>query len=81
MHGHETEYLQSSNPASYEDTSEGFVGDDARRHRSSRRVFDPSKKLDDFFLDLRFKDLKQFKNELVEHSTSRGFKFKYLKND
>ncbi|XP_039132316.1 uncharacterized protein LOC120269096 [Dioscorea cayenensis subsp. rotundata] len=81
VHGYESDYLESSDPGSYEDTSEGSIGDDARRHRSSERVFNPSMKLDDFFLDLRFKDLKQFKNELVEHSTNRGFEFKYLKND
>lgn len=79
--GYESEYLDSSDPSSYEDTSEGSIGDDARRHRSSRKVYDPSIPLDDFFLDLRFKDLKQFKNELVEFSTRVGVEFKYIKND
>lgn len=71
----------SLNSGSYDDTNEGSLGDDARRHKSNRKVFDPSIQMHDFFLDLRFKDLMLFKNELVKHSTSRGFEFKYIKND
>lgn len=33
------------------------------------------------FLDLRFKDFKIFKNELVEFSTMKGFEFKYIKSN
>lgn len=48
-------------PGSYVDTSEGFNADDARRHKSS-----PNTTLEDFSLDLRFKDLNSFKKELVD---------------
>lgn len=44
-------------------------------------MYDPNIPLKDFFLDLRFKDLKVFKRELVEFSTRRGFEFMYIKNN
>lgn len=33
------------------------------------------------FLNLRFRDLKLFKKELVDILTKRGFEFRYIKND
>ena len=72
--------MDSSDPGSYMDTS-GSVADDARRHKSSQKYHDPSVPLVDFFIDLRFDDLKVFKKELVEFSTRKGFEFKYIKND
>ena len=44
-------------------------------------IYDPNVPLDDFCLDLRFTDLKLFKQEFIEFSTRRGFEFKYIKND
>lgn len=37
--------------------------------------------LEDFSLDLGFKDLMLFKKELVDYSTMKGFEFKYIMND
>lgn len=51
------------------------------RHKSSNKFYDPNTPMQDFRLDLKFIDLKMFKNELVEFSTKKGFEFKYVKND
>ena len=55
--------------------------DDAKRHKSSNKYHDPSVPLVDFFIDLRFDDMKIFKKKLVEFSTRKRFEFKYIKND
>ena len=79
--GYISDYIESSDPGSYSDTSEDSTIDDARRHKSSMMIYDPNVPLDDFCLDLRFTYLKLFKHELIEFSTRRGFEFKYIKND
>lgn len=80
---YQSDYIESSDPGSYEDTSEGSDVDHAKRHSSKSSHYDPNfnMSLDDFYLDLRFGDLKQFKNELVAFSTRKGFEFIFLKND
>lgn len=79
--GFESDYINSSNPGSYEETSLDSDTDDATRHRSKKKYFNPNIPLPDFSLDLGFKDLKQFKSELVDFSTRQGFEFRYMKND
>lgn len=79
--GYESDYIDSSDPGSYEETSGNSDADDAIRHRSSNKHYDPNAPLAEFFLDLRFVDLKQFKIELVEFLTRKGFELKYIKND
>lgn len=59
--GYESDCIPSSNPGSYEDTSAGSDVEEARRRRSTKQIFDLSKPMEDFSLDLRFKDLKLFK--------------------
>lgn len=66
-----SEYMDSSNHGSYEDTSEGSSVDDARRHRSRKNYYDPNVMLKDFFIGLQFENLKLFKGELVEFSTRK----------
>lgn len=79
--GYESDYISSLDPGSYEDTSEGSDIEGKQRYRSSRKMYDHSVPLEDFFLDLRFKDLKLFKNELVDFFVRKGFEFRYVKND
>lgn len=79
--GYESDYFESSDPGSYSDNSSGSEADDAVRHKSSRKIHDPTIPLEEFRLDLRFSDLKEFKNTLVDFSTRKGFEFKYIKND
>lgn len=50
--GFESYNMESSNLGSYEDTSEEFNADDARRHRSIRKFYIPDVLLLEFFLDL-----------------------------
>ena len=74
--------MDSSDPGSYIDTSSGSDADDAQCKKSSMaKCYDPTANFEDFFLDLRFPDLKLFKNVLVEISTRKRFEFKYIKND
>ena len=56
--GFEFDYIDSSEPGSYVDTSGGFDANDAVRHKSSKKSFNPSVHMKDFRLDLRFKDFK-----------------------
>lgn len=79
--GFESDYISSSDPGSYDDTNEGLEAEDVQRHRSTRKIYDPNVGLEDFSLDLRFKDLQAFQKELVEFSSNKGFEFKYVKND
>lgn len=44
-------------------------------------MYDLSAPLEDFYLDLRFIDLKHVKKELVDFSMREGFEFRYVKND
>lgn len=69
MIGHESDYIDSDDPGSYDDTSDGLDADDAKRHKSSKIIYNSKRPLDDFYLDLRFEALKAFKNELIEFST------------
>ena len=50
--GFESDYIESSDPGSYEETNEESDGDDVRRHRSTRKYYNPDNPLSDFFLDL-----------------------------
>lgn len=43
----------------------GFDANDAKRHKSRKKYYDPNASLVDFFVDLRFDDLKMFNKELV----------------
>ena len=79
--GYDNEYIPSSDPGSYENTSEGSSADDVRRHRSRRNNYDPNVSFKDFFIGLQFENLKLFKGELVEFLTRKGFEFSYIKND
>lgn len=79
--GYQSDYIESSDPSSHEDISEGYDGDGAKWHTSMNKHYDNSMPLDDFIIDLRFVDLKQFKRELVASSTRKEFEFIYLKND
>lgn len=79
--GYESEYIDSSDPGSYDDTIEGTSSDEARRHKSIKKHYNPNVLLEDLCLDPRFPNLKLFKKELVQFSTSMGFEFKYIKND
>lgn len=79
--GYDSDYFVSSDPGSYEDTSQESDADDANRHKSKDIYYDPNAPLEDFYLDLRFDDLKLFKRELVDFSLRKGFEFQYLKND
>ena len=47
--GFESDYIESSNPGSYEETSEESDADDAKRHRSTRKYYNPDVPLHDFF--------------------------------
>lgn len=47
---YESEYINSSNPGRYNDTNDGSYIDDARRHKSSRKVYDPQCLARRFFL-------------------------------
>lgn len=79
--GYVSDYMDSSDPGSYESTSEDSDADDAKRHKSQNIYYDPNEPLKDFFVDLRFESLKQFKSVLVEFSTRKQFEFQYIKND
>lgn len=46
--------ISSSNPGSFENSSEGSNVEDAKRHMFSRRFYDPSVHMEGFSLDLRF---------------------------
>lgn len=59
--GYESEYMDSSDPRSYKDTSEGSSADDARRHKIRKYYYNPNTPLEDFYLYLKFKDLKLLK--------------------
>lgn len=72
----ESDYIDSSNPGSYEETSSESDADDATRHRSKKNYFNHDIPLPNFSLDLGFKGLKQFKSELVDFSTKHGFEFR-----
>lgn len=61
--GYESEYIESSDLGSYDETIEDSIVENTKRHRSCRKIYEPNVPLDDFFLDLRFKDLKMFKSE------------------
>ena len=63
------------------DPSEALDAEDAKRHRSSWKFYDPSELMEDSYLDLRFKELKVFKKELVEYSIRKGLEFRYIQND
>lgn len=78
---YESGYISSSDPSSYVEASKGSDADDVKRHSSGRKTYDPNTALEDFFLDLSFKDLKAFKKELVDFSNKKCFEFKYIKND
>lgn len=79
--GYDIRYIHSSEPQSYENTSEGSSADDARRHRLKKKYYDPNVPLKDFFIGIPFENLKLFKGELVDFSTRKGYKFSYIKND
>lgn len=81
VRSYESDYISLSDPGSFEETSKGLDTEDTQRHRSSRKVYKPIVPLEDFCLDLRFKDLKHFKKELVDFSMREGFEFRYVKND
>lgn len=76
---YESDYIDSSHPRVYLETSGESDVDNARRHKSSRRYYDPSVPLKEFFLDLRFQHLKLFKDALVKYPTKRRFEFTYVK--
>ncbi|XP_039135770.1 uncharacterized protein LOC120273202 [Dioscorea cayenensis subsp. rotundata] len=79
--GYDSDYLDSSDPGSYEDKSGESEVDDAKRYKASNNCYCPNTQLEDFYLDLRFDDLKSFKHELVQFSIRKGFAFQYVKND
>lgn len=79
--GYNSDYLDSSDPGSYEDKSGESEVDDAKRYKASNNCYCPNTQLEDFYLDLRFDDLKSFKHELVQFSIRKGFAFQYVKND
>lgn len=79
--GYESDYIDSSDPGSYDDTSEGSSADEARRHKYAKKCYNPNVPLEDFCLDLRFSDMKLFKKALVQFSTRRWSEFKYIEND
>lgn len=55
---YQSDYIHSFDPRCYDDTSEGLDADDAKRHKSNKKYYDPKVPLEDFCLDLRFVDLK-----------------------
>lgn len=55
--GYGSEYIDSSDAKSYDDTSERSVVDDARRNKSKRKIYDPKFLLDDFSYILSLKIL------------------------
>ena len=67
--GFESDQFDLSDLGSNISTSSGSDADDAQRTKSSRKNYDPNVLLEEIFLDLRFPDLKLFKNVLVEYST------------
>lgn len=69
VNSYKSEYIKSSYPSSYDDTNEDYAVNDAKRHMFISKIYDLNVPLDHFFLDLRFKDFKMFKRELVEFST------------
>ena len=72
---YEYDYIDLPDPWSYVDTSGGSDANDVMRHKSSKKFYGLSTQMEDFRLDLKFKDLKMFKNKLVEFSTRKGFEF------
>lgn len=77
---YDSEYKNSLDLRSYEDTSEESSVYDARWPRSKKNYYDPNVQLTDIFLGLEFQNLKLFKGELVEFLTTEGFEFSYNKN-
>lgn len=55
-----------------------MIVNDARRHKSSKKCYNPSIPMEDSSFDIRFKDLKLFKNKL---GSKNVFEFKHIKND
>ena len=61
--GCQSDYIDSSDSGSYIDTSSGSNADDAQCKKSSgAKCYDPNANFEEFFLDLRFPDLRLFKN-------------------
>ena len=58
--GYESESMDSSDPESYDDTSDGSSVDDAKRHRPTKKHYNTNVPLKDLCLGLRFPDLKLF---------------------
>ena len=50
--GYDSEYIDSLDPRSYEDTREGSSANDARRHRSRKNNYDSNVPFKDFFIGI-----------------------------
>ena len=77
---YESDYIGFSDPGSYDDTGERSNADDAKRHKSTKKLYNPNVPLEDFCLDVRFPYSKLYKKELVQFLTRERFKFNYIKN-
>lgn len=73
--GYESEYFDSLDLGSYVDTSETSDADDAKWHKSKDIYYDPNVPLEDFYLDLRFENLKLFKLSLLVSQLGRVLSF------
>lgn len=77
--GYDSEYIDSPYPGSCDDTSEDSNANDAQRHKSSKRNYNPNIPLEDFCIDLTFKDLHYLRKSLYSFQPEKALSLGMLK--